>query len=275
MAIKDYLIIMRPVNALMAAIGVLIGFFVGIGYYGVNLNVILAMISVIFISGAGQVINDYYDYEIDKKAKTKRPVASGKISRKNAHYFAIALFATGTLIAVFINLYVLVIAMAMSILFYSYSAFIQKRKYFGNAVVALGTAMTFIYGGAVAMNFTIPIMLAIPAFFANLGREVSKDIEDLAKDKGVKKTLPMLIGPQNAGYMSFIWSLFAIGTGYIVIYVLGTLYALFYVISIPVFAYAGITAITGKPSKSQKFYKVAMLVILIGFLLGNVTFGTI
>ena len=275
MAIKDYLIIMRPLNAVMSAIGVLIGFFVGIGYYDITLNALIAMVSVVLISGAGQAVNDYFDYDIDKKMKSKRPVASGKISKENAHYFAISLFVIGTLITLFVNLYVFGIALAMSVLFYAYSAFIQKSKYIGNTAVAFGTAMTFVFGGAVAMNFTISGMLAIPAFFANLGREVSKDIEDMAKDKGVKQTLPMLISPQNAGYMSFIWAMFAIGAGYLVTYMLGTLYALFYVISIPIFAYAGITAITGKPSKSQKFYKIAMLIILIGFLLGNITFGQI
>ena len=65
----DLIEMMRPLNCVMACIGVLVG---GLIVTGSNIQVlfstpfILAVISVFLITGAGNMFNDYVDVEADK-----------------------------------------------------------------------------------------------------------------------------------------------------------------------------------------------------------------
>ena len=42
-------------------------------------NFILGTLTYIFLSGSGMVINDFYDYEIDKINRPERPIPRGSI----------------------------------------------------------------------------------------------------------------------------------------------------------------------------------------------------
>ncbi|MBT4870961.1 MAG: geranylgeranylglycerol-phosphate geranylgeranyltransferase [Candidatus Diapherotrites archaeon] len=188
---KPYLELMRVNNCAMAAIAVLIGY--TIVTFDFSIGVALAMVSAFLICGAGQAINDIFDYKIDKKINKKKPIPSGKVSRSNATIFSAILFLVGIILAFFINPLAFTIAVIFSILLILYASVLYKVKYLGNIVVALGTAFTFIFGASVTE--TIPLLIiifAMSAFFANMSREITKDFEDLKKDKGFKKTLPMI-----------------------------------------------------------------------------------
>ena len=47
-------------------------------------------------------------------------------------------------------------------------------------------------------------MLLLVAFFANLGREIIKDCEDMESDEG-RNTLPMRIGLMNARSVAYVF----------------------------------------------------------------------
>ncbi|MHA1916295.1 MAG: hypothetical protein ACW97V_18240, partial [Promethearchaeota archaeon] len=69
MKIKDAIEILRPINALMGGLTVIIGVLntrVGINTFTLVLNILLGVATYFFITGSGMVINDYYDIEIDK-----------------------------------------------------------------------------------------------------------------------------------------------------------------------------------------------------------------
>lgn len=77
---NPYIEILRPGNALMGAISIIL---VALIDKTISIPVILAMMAVFFETAAGNVINDYFDYNIDLVNKPERPIPSGRISLKN------------------------------------------------------------------------------------------------------------------------------------------------------------------------------------------------
>lgn len=91
-----------------------------------------------------------------------------------------------------------VYAVCFAALLYAYSAFFRKVKWLGNWVVAASTGAVIIYGTLPSGNYSVAGFLAVAAFLANAGREITKDLEDKRGDAGYKLSLPMLIGEANS-----------------------------------------------------------------------------
>lgn len=191
---------------MMAALAAFIG--AGVSFGGLNLSfpVLLAMLSAFIICGAGQAINDFFDYEIDRKKKSKKAKTIEKLGRKNVLYYSLILFAAGNLIAYQVNLPAFLIAAAFSLLLIAYSAFMGKIKFIGNWVVASGTAATLVFGASVSGNYSLAAQFAAAALFANAAREITKDFEDEKADQGFKKSLPMVLGRKAEYFVSFLYA---------------------------------------------------------------------
>ncbi|MCK4496623.1 MAG: UbiA family prenyltransferase, partial [Candidatus Aenigmarchaeota archaeon] len=147
-----YVTLMRPVNAFMSVIAVLIG---GLLVAGNNPTLFsnlyplgFALLAVFLITGAGNAINDYIDVESDKLNKPKRPIPSGRISRRKALAFSVVLFAIGILFTLFINWACILIAVINSILLVVYSYSLQDKILLGNIVIGYLVGSTFLFGGA-------------------------------------------------------------------------------------------------------------------------------
>jgi geranylgeranylglycerol-phosphate geranylgeranyltransferase len=196
---NTYLELIRTGNCIIASIATLIGFLI---IAPASINLLFAMVAVFLICAGGQAINDVFDAEIDSKINKDKPIPSGKIKKTTALYFSILLFIVGIMYAALINTQALIISIIFSILLILYAAVLYKTKYVGNIVVALGTAFTFIFGAASAGNISLLIIVfAISAFFANMSREITKDFEDIKKDAGFKKTLPMISKKLAKGFV--------------------------------------------------------------------------
>jgi geranylgeranylglycerol-phosphate geranylgeranyltransferase len=251
----------------MAAIATIIGYFL------VNLNfsfeVVLAAISVFLICGAGQAINDVYDAEIDAKVSKKKPIPSKRVSKNNAMYYSIALFIIGVLVAAGINTTAFLIALVFAFILMIYASNLYKIKYIGNVVVALGTAFTFIMGAASAGQITLlVIVFAMVAFFANMAREVTKDLEDTKKDKGFKKTLPMISKRLAKDFVILYYWLsiwFAIAALYVFQLSIG--YLIIILVTIYVFIKATMKLIKGDYTKSQNNSKLGMMISLLAYII--------
>ncbi|MEK6901968.1 MAG: geranylgeranylglycerol-phosphate geranylgeranyltransferase [archaeon] len=207
--------LVRPLNAIMSMIGVFIGYSLVYGGFHFDISLLYALLAVFCISGGGQAINDYFDYEIDRKQKTNRPLVKGVVSRKTGIIFSFALFALGMVLASYLSELAFWIAVFFSILLILYSALMQKIKFVGNVIVSLGVAFTFVFGASVVAITPLVLMIAIPAFFANWAREIVKDIEDAAEDKGHKITLPQLLKKNQVQWFTFALFGAAIVTGYL------------------------------------------------------------
>ena len=92
-----YLEILRPFNALMAVVAI---FLMAIISGNFTLGVFIAGAVVFIITGAGNSINDYFDYKIDAINKPERPIPSGRIPRVSVRKLSMAM-STNSFVRVF------------------------------------------------------------------------------------------------------------------------------------------------------------------------------
>ena len=180
-----YLELLRPKNCLMAAFAVLIGSFLYL-----KLDLLLVWTPVAFvalaaflITGAGNAINDYFDVEADKENRPKRPIPSGRVSKRGALAFSIILFALGMALASFTMVLAFAIAVFNSLLLVVYSWSLQHKTFFGNFTVAYLTGSTFLFGAAAVGNIQLALIFSLLAGLTTFSREIFKDLEDLEGDR--------------------------------------------------------------------------------------------
>ncbi|UUX91998.1 geranylgeranylglycerol-phosphate geranylgeranyltransferase [Methanoplanus endosymbiosus] len=212
---SGYITITRPVNSLFAGFAVLLGIIIAKGTIpGVSPAEYLILIPVVaMITAAGNVINDYYDREIDAVNRPERPIPSGSVSTKGALAYSIVLFAAGITLSVFTGYLCLIIASVNSLLLVLYAMKLKGIPLAGNISVSYLSASIFLFGGALyglsGLQNNLPV--AIITFFAILSREIFKDAEDVEGDRaGGVKTLPMYTGIYRSSVLAFIFALIAV-----------------------------------------------------------------
>jgi len=180
-----YLQLLRPGNCVMGAIAALIGALMVINFseFIYFSPVYIAMIIVFLITGAGNTINDCVDVDADKINKPSRPIVSKRVSKRSALIYAIVLFAIGIFLSGLINWYTLTIAVINSILLILYPLYLKRKLLVGNVVISYLVGSVFLFGGAAFANLTLPFLLFLLAFFANISREIVKDLEDIEGDR--------------------------------------------------------------------------------------------
>lgn len=252
----------------MSALGVYIGYLLALGVFTFNSAIAYAMLAVFVISGGGQTVNDYFDYEIDKRKKSSRPLANGIISRNHGLIFSLALFATGIILASFLNNETFWMAAFFSALLFLYSASMSKIKFMGNVFVALSVGFTFIFGASVVGVTPLVLMIALAAFLANWTREIVKDVEDVNEDRGHKITLPLLMNAHQVNYIILILLFFTILAGYLPVLFAhaNVFYAILVTLSNIIFILAGRHVLDKHAAQAQSFLKKGMLIALLAAL---------
>ncbi|MBN3037647.1 MAG: UbiA family prenyltransferase [Candidatus Diapherotrites archaeon] len=205
-----WLELMRPMNGLMAAFAVVLGFFIATGT--VTENAFIAAAAALLISSAGMALNDYYDLPIDKKRKKHRPLPSKRIKPWQAFAASIALFAAGIAACFAVNVLCGIIGSFTALLLALYAIDLSKKPLVGNAIVAWSTGLTIVFGEAASGTLASPIIIVLfaMAFFSTMGRELYKSIEDMKEDKGVRKTLPLILGSNMTLAVAAVFVLLAI-----------------------------------------------------------------
>lgn len=202
--VKNFIVLSRPVNVIIAFLTIIIAAVVS-GSINPFLNVILAAFSASFITIGANVINDYYDIEIDRINKPNRLLPSGKISKKQALIFFVFSYFGSWMLAGFINLEMFLIAFLSSILLYFYSLVFKRTVIWGNFIVSFVSGLAFIFGGLAVNRINEALFPAGFAFLFHFGREIIKDIQDIKGDKNQNaKTFPIVYGVKNALLMTNI-----------------------------------------------------------------------
>ena len=196
----------RPINCLSASIGVLIGGFINsrVG----NANLWLAAIIAGLITASGNVINDYFDIDIDMINKPDRILPSGKFPLKPALWIGISLSVFATLLGFFLGWKMGGIALLMSILAFLYSWQFKKTFLWGNIIVSMMTALTFFYGGLVFNKIGHAWVPALIVLMFMLAREILKTVEDIRGDKiGGAQTIAILRGQSRALHAFIVFAI--------------------------------------------------------------------
>jgi len=147
---------------------------------------LLAGLSGALVNAGGNIINDYFDIEIDKINRPNRPLPSGDMSLKNALslYIYTTLFAFVIVYEISIQAFSIVVITSVAMFLYSYK--LKGIPLIGNIVISFFTGLAFLFGSVVAGNIYCGIIPAVFAFLISLMRELVKDIEDIEGDKSVR-----------------------------------------------------------------------------------------
>jgi len=158
-------------------------------------SIVLAGLVAGFIGGAANAINDYFDIAIDRVNRPDRPLPRNAVKPGLAIILWIVLSFVGISLNLFLNSSAFWIAVAAVAVLFAYSARFKRTVLIGNLVVAVMTGTAFLYGAAVAESPEKALFPFLFAFLINLGREILKDIEDMAGDqRDGAVTLPLKYG---------------------------------------------------------------------------------
>ncbi|MCE2414513.1 geranylgeranylglycerol-phosphate geranylgeranyltransferase [Candidatus Poribacteria bacterium] len=191
-----YVELARPLNGIIAFISAWLGgMFASHGNVEnlADIRLLLVSVAALVVISAGNAINDYCDYDIDRINRPRRPLPSGRIRRPNALIFAIVLIVIGIYLGTLININATAIATLVSVALVCYAFWLKRTPFVGNLVVSGLTGLTFIAGGVAIDSVQGTLIPAIFAFLFTTAREIVKDLEDTEGDlKNNVKTLATL-----------------------------------------------------------------------------------
>ena len=191
-------LIIRPINVLIGALSVALGAALAQPPAWTSLLTQAVASAALILAGAN-VINDYFDVEIDRLNRPRRVLPSGRLSRSEALGLAIFLLAGGNFFSILATVQLAALALLTTLLLIWYSADLKKRVVVGNVVVSFVTGVAFLYGASAGGRWQAGVAPAGFAFLFHFGREIIKDIEDRVGDAhGRARTLPLVYGLKAA-----------------------------------------------------------------------------
>jgi len=215
--IRAYVALLRPITILVPAIATVMGIIICLGYYNQlhlfwqNLHiVILASIVIALAQGLGMCTNQYTDYRIDQIGKPYRPIPSGKLSRREAIFFAIGLVPFVVIGSFAINSLfgILVLVLLFFSVFYSIEPIRAKRRgwisplWQATSRGLLSLPVIWAVFGNPFETF-VPWAISSLLFVFLIGAANIKDIDDMEADRmnGII-TLPVRYGDKLGYYIS-------------------------------------------------------------------------
>ncbi|MFC2143219.1 UbiA family prenyltransferase [Candidatus Aenigmatarchaeota archaeon] len=266
---NPYINIIRPNVCILSIIGMIVGAIVA----DVILNpiIILALVVTFLITGAGNVINDYFDHKIDRINRPTRPIPSGRMTRKKAAGYYVILSIIGLIVSYFVSIPFLTIALFNIIILSIYSWKLKKIAFIGNISVAYLAASNFLAAGLIlngfySIPFTILLFFGI-SLIGTIAREITKDVEDVEGDrKSGAKTLPILVGERGSRFIANIFLVLALVS--LSIPFIFDIFSLFYMIGAVPAVFVSVYSFSKKPPKAQKLIKLVMYFVMLGFILG-------
>ncbi|HDR72919.1 MAG TPA: geranylgeranylglycerol-phosphate geranylgeranyltransferase [Methanoculleus sp.] len=208
--------IIRPLNAFVAGFAVLLGYLIAAGTIVPEACILVPI--VFFATAGGNVINDYYDREIDRINRPDRPIPSGAITPAAARAYSGALFLAAIGLSIFTNYLCMTLAVVNSLLLWAYAARLKKVPLAGNLAVSYLAASIFLFGGARAGidGLLQNVPLAGIVVLAMLSRELLKDAEDVEGDaEGGARTLPVIVGVRATAAVALVAALGAVIMSYL------------------------------------------------------------
>ncbi|CAI1492289.1 Digeranylgeranylglyceryl phosphate synthase [Thermococcus nautili] len=274
MEARAFIEITRPHNCVLAGVVGLLGSIVAVGHFPEPVKALLVFLVVTLGCSAGNTINDYFDYEIDRINRPERPLPRGAMSRKTAFWYSMALFAIGLVLASLINVYAFLLAVVAYTAMFLYAWKLKPLPFVGNLVVAGLTGATPLYGAIAVGKIGLAGYLALCAFLVNVAREVIKDIEDVEGDlaKGAR-TLPIVIGKKKSAYVGAFFAVLTVIASFLPIKA-GV--GLSYLAMVPVDAiilYSALLILRSQDRetahRSQKLLKISIFLAVMAFMIAS------
>ena len=128
---KEYLQLVRFPGIFTAFSNVLIGYFFSLSFNSevIFLPYLLATSGLLFCSG--MILNDYFDYDLDKKERSFRPLPSGKISKQNALLLGSIFIISANIFAFLVGFDTLIVSLILSFSILFYNLKLKSISFFG------------------------------------------------------------------------------------------------------------------------------------------------
>jgi len=268
-----YLEILRPFNALMGVIAVLLVALISGNF---TIYVPAACVIVFIFTGAGNAINDYVDHKIDAINKPKRPIPSGRISLRVALIYSISLFVIATIMALIIGVIPGIIVILSAVLMFLYAYRLKTSCLIGNLSIAFLTGLCFVFAGVVLQTVYLSILLGFYAFLMTMAREIVKDMEDVEGDSAEgASTFPIRYGMKSSSILAAVFMVIASLTSPLLYFIgiFNIIYLLILIFAIYIFLSCAISILRdqsiGNTRKVSKRIKIGMGIVFLAFALGS------
>ncbi|MBU0473256.1 MAG: geranylgeranylglycerol-phosphate geranylgeranyltransferase [Bacteroidetes bacterium] len=270
--IKALITIIRPLNCLITFFTIITACFICADSFDYKI-ILIAAFAGAFVNACGNIINDYFDMEIDKINRPNRVLPSGKISPRLAlnSYVSITYFAI--LLAFYnLNFNAFLIVLITSAMMFLYSFILKGIPLVGNIVVAFFTGLAFLFGSVVVGNIYCGIIPTVFAFLISLMRELVKDVEDIKGDQSVSiSTFPIKYGVDSTvKLISILGIVLIIST---TIPFLFKIYNLYYFIFVSLFVNGIIVYVISRLRKdtSQITLSTTSVLLKVGMVMGVIS----
>lgn len=268
-----YFRMFRMINCVMAVVGLVVAAFIAGGVDGLVGNplsiAVLMAVVFLFVAG-GNSLNDGIDYQDDLTAHPTRPVPMGEISPEAAKKTGFVLLALSFLISILtLNAETIILVGIAAVLMVAYETRAKQVGLPGNIIISVLTGMVFLVGSSAVGSWMDSIYLACMVAAVSLGREISKDIEDMESDKD-RNTLPMRIGTRNSAIVAAVF--FILGVALSIVPLALQQYSILYV-SVILADIAFVKAavdVFKDPHAAQHNAKIGMLLGLVAFILSAI-----
>jgi len=204
MRARAFLLILRPHNMLASALAVVAGAYVA--RHGLVEGLALVAVLTALVTGAGNILNDYFDLHVDRINKPRRPLPSGRISPRDAIIWYGLLTVAVTAIAVLrVPRSVALLIIVWEITLALYARWCKRWLLAGNLLVAAISSSAFLAGALLAENPRAALIPAAIAFAFVMCREIVKGAEDLEGDRrGGVRTIAVAAGAASAGTIAAV-----------------------------------------------------------------------
>ncbi len=152
LVIKGYLRLARPANLPTAAADIFAGISISgvVGTFelsgGLGLSIVYLVLSSVSLYAGGVVLNDVFDFELDKIERPERPIPSGVIQLKSASFFGAILLIFGVFFGFLVHPLSGFIASALALSILSYDAYSKKHRFLGPLNMGICRGLNLILG---------------------------------------------------------------------------------------------------------------------------------
>jgi geranylgeranylglycerol-phosphate geranylgeranyltransferase len=167
----------------------------------------IGAVSAALLNAASNIINQYFDLEIDRINKPARPLPSGRISIRAAWIFDVILYAAAFATAALVNREFFLIVLFTAFVTYAYSGPPFRTKRWGvlaNITIAIPRGCLLMVAGWTStrpdtMWTAEPWFVGLIFGLYVLGAATTKDFSDMEGDaQGGCRTLPIVFGVERS-----------------------------------------------------------------------------
>ncbi len=183
--IKGLIRLFRPDLSLAAGLCTVGGQIIATGHLASWPVTLLGFLCAFGCSGAALVVNDYFDFEVDKINAPERPLPSGAVTKREAILLGILISLLGLIPAALLGSVCFIFTLIFWVIGFLYNWRYKETGLPGNLMVSSSVAFTFILGAmSVGQPWnTLVWVFAMMAFFIDLGEEITGDALDLEGDR--------------------------------------------------------------------------------------------